>query len=45
MELRQFDIKTAFLYGELEVQVYLEQPEYLTMAVVVYVGRNEATMV
>jgi len=45
MELRQFDIKTAFLYDELEVKVYLEQPEYLTMAVVVHVGRNEATMV
>jgi hypothetical protein len=27
MKLKQFDMKTAFLYGELEEEVYLEQPE------------------
>ena len=27
IELKQFNLKTAFLYGELEEQVYLEQPE------------------
>jgi len=27
MKLKQFDVKTAFLYSELEEEVYLEQPE------------------
>jgi len=27
MKLKQFDVKTTFLYGELEEEVYLEQPE------------------
>jgi hypothetical protein len=27
MKLKQFDVKTAFLYGELEHEVYLGQPE------------------
>jgi hypothetical protein len=27
MKLKQFDEKTAFLYSELEEEVYLEQPE------------------
>jgi hypothetical protein len=26
MKLKQFDVKTASLYGELEEEVYLEQP-------------------
>ena len=25
--MRQLDIKTAFLYGELSEEIYLEQPE------------------
>ena len=28
MHLMQFDIKTAFLHGELEEQIYMDQPEY-----------------
>ena len=27
MKFRQFDIKTAFLYGDLDEKVYMEQPE------------------
>jgi len=27
MKLKQFNVKTAFLYGELEEKVYLEQVE------------------
>jgi hypothetical protein len=27
MKLKHFDMKTTFLYGELEEEVYLEQPE------------------
>ncbi len=27
LEMRQLDIKTTFLYGELEEELYLEQPE------------------
>ena len=27
MKLKQFDVKTTFLYSELEEEVYLEQPE------------------
>ena len=37
-KLKLFYVKTAFLYGELEEEVYRGQPEYLTMAVVVYIG-------
>jgi hypothetical protein len=38
MKVKLFDVKAAFLYDELEEEVYLGQPEHLTMAVVVYVG-------
>jgi hypothetical protein len=38
MKLKQFDVKTTFLYGELEEEVYLEQPKVLMMTVVAYVG-------
>lgn len=27
LKMSQFDIKTAFLYGDLEEEVYMEQPE------------------
>lgn len=27
LELKQFDIKMGFLYGELEEQIYMHQPE------------------
>ena len=27
LEMRQLDIKTAFLYGDLSEEIYLEQPE------------------
>jgi len=27
MKMKEFDVKTAFLYGEIEEEVYLEQPE------------------
>jgi hypothetical protein len=27
MKLKHFDVKTAFLYGELEEELFLEQPE------------------
>lgn len=26
MEISQFDIKTAFLYGDLEEEIYMQQP-------------------
>jgi len=38
MKLKLLDVKIVFLYGEVDKDVYLGQPEYLTMAVIVYVG-------
>jgi hypothetical protein len=45
MKLDLLNMKTAFRYGELEEEVYLGQTEYLTLAVVMYVGLNEASTV
>lgn len=30
LQLRQFDVQTAFLYGDLEEEIYMEQPEGYT---------------
>lgn len=27
MKLKQFDVKTAFLYGKIDEQIYMQQPE------------------
>jgi hypothetical protein len=27
LEIEQIDVKTAFLYGEIDVDIYMEQPE------------------
>lgn len=38
MKIRQFDVSTAFLYGMLSEEVYLEQQKDSTTVVVVYVN-------
>ena len=45
MKLKHFDVKTTFLYGELEEKMYLEQPEGFDDGSGVYVGWNEASTV
>jgi hypothetical protein len=27
LEIKQIDVKTAFLYGEIDADIYIEQPE------------------
>ena len=38
MKLKHFDVKTAFLFGELEKEVYIEQLIFFLLALQPFVG-------
>jgi len=44
MYVAQFDVKTAYLYGMLEEQIYMKQPVDLMKALIVFVNCCKACM-